>query len=199
MLFEQVPVVLQQRISEVVGWFIEPQPGIVFVTAEGEPPDFLLEVGQTIGVAQRRHVGRQISDSFRNDVLVPHWLQWHRNAGKSANLSGPLPGAIDDLLAADIASGRSRSDHAPVDDVETRHGDTLKYPGPVHAGATRQRLRQIRRACLTIGWHECRTNQIAGLQDRPARFDLVWAQQVHVETETACRRCLSFELNQPIG
>ena len=113
MLLEMIEVVVEQAefpiVRHVAGG---PRLRVRLIAAHDQTADFLLEIDAPVRVANRRCVGGKPVDLFGNDVLVFHWLQRHVDARHRADLPRPLPGAVDDFFAGDIAMRGFHRDNA---------------------------------------------------------------------------------------
>ena len=196
---EMVPVLVEQREVEAVGnAVIGPGDRVRLVAAHHQPADFLLVVGQAVGVAQGRQVARHAVDRLGDQVLVLDRNQRHRHAGHPADFIGPLPGAIDDDLAFDAApAGDDRTypavlhlDAGDVGILEDLHALAARAPG--------QRLGDIGGIGLAVGRQESGADDVRGVHDGPQFQRLRRRQQFHFQPETARHGGLAPDLGPAI-
>ena len=81
-----------------------PRNRVWLVATHHQAADFLLVVGQSVRVAQRRQVARNLRCELLGDhVLVLHRHERHVHADRCAKRACPLPAADHDLLTLDAA------------------------------------------------------------------------------------------------
>ncbi len=147
---EMVPVGVEQLEREVVGHACHPRLRVRLVATHHEPADLLLVIGQTVGIAQRRQVARDIH-RFGDDVLVLDRHERHGDADRGRQLPRPLPGAQHHDLAVDPPAGGDHARDASVDDVDPLDRGVLDDRRPGQTGTLGERHRDVARIRLAIG------------------------------------------------
>ena len=201
---ELVPVLRQQLELEAVRDRRHvPRLGDGLEAAHHEAADFLLVVDEAVGIADHGQVGRHAGDRLRDDVEVLGGVERHVDAGAAAELARPLPGAVDERLAADLAAlVAARPRDAGDAAVPHRHAvdlDALEDAGAARARALRERLRQVGRIGLAVARNPHGPGEVVRAQDRRDALRLGRRHVVERDAEALRARHLALDQRQPLG
>ena len=108
-------------------------------------------------------------------------LIWHVDAGERAKLPSPHPGAVHDIVGADLAMRSPDACHpaALASDAKRRHSFKNLYT-PL-ARALGKRHRDIHGIHASVRSHVKARLDIIGLRKRPLLFHLAWRDLLHVD------------------
>ncbi len=193
-------VVLEQLKLEVVGQpLIRPRLWIGLVAAHDEAADLLLPVGEAVGIAQRREIGRDAVDLLGDEILVLHRDERDIDAGHATERSRPLPGADHELLAGNAALVGRDGAHAPALDVDARHSHALANGDAALARTLGERHGDVGGRGLPVGRQEGCAHHVVDLHQRPQRLRLLGRKELHLEPERRRRRRLPLDLDPALG
>jgi len=104
---------------------------------------------------RRGRAGRAAWSGLGDDVEMIAGLQWHVDAGPAADLARPHAGAVDDVLAGDVACGAGPAAPADAGDAAALAPDpgdahALDGPSAVLPRAVGQRQRDVGRVALAV-------------------------------------------------
>ena len=166
--FELVPVVGEQGELEIGGDPVHaPGLGLGLETAEDQAAHLFLEVDVAVGVAHHREVGRDTVDLPGDDVHVLARMERHGDVGQPAHLPGPLPGAVDDDVARDVAGVGAHPGRGTVLDSDAGNARLLEDPGARRPRAPGQGLGEVGGIGLAVAGKPDGANEVIGAHHRP--------------------------------
>ena len=86
----------------------------LFPAADGKRAGVRLEIEVVVRIAQRRELGGELQFLFGQEILVFDHAGGQIDAGQAADALGPQARAVDQDVAADVATARHHADRAPA-------------------------------------------------------------------------------------
>ena len=177
-------IIFQKLELEIIGKPVRgPRLGIGLIAAHYQAAHFLFPIGETIGIAQRRHARCHAVDAFGDEILVLHRYERNVNPGHTPDLARPLPATDDEFIAGHAAPIGGDRTHAAILDVDPRDLHSFGNGDASLARSFGERHRDVSRRHLSVHRKEGGADHVVDLHERPQILGLLGVEEMHLEPE----------------